>query len=134
MSFVLLAPSLSNSLLSISQIIKHLKYFVTFHSTYCVFQDNLTKMTIGIGREEGGLYYLEGAKELQYDSNCVFQVAREMSGREKILLWHCQLGHPFFSYLERLFPQLFRNILVFSLRCEQCIYVKNHCVFQHMSQ
>ncbi|RVW36295.1 Retrovirus-related Pol polyprotein from transposon TNT 1-94 [Vitis vinifera] len=53
--------------------------------------DNLTKMTIGIGREEGGLYYLEGAKELQYDSNCVFQVAREMSGREKILLWHCQL-------------------------------------------
>ncbi|RVW27693.1 hypothetical protein CK203_106718 [Vitis vinifera] len=62
MSFVLLAPSLSNSVLSISKITKHLSCFVTFHSTHCVFRDSFMKMTIGIGKETGGLYYLEGAK------------------------------------------------------------------------
>ena len=36
------------------------------------------------------------------------------------------MDHPSFSYLERLFPQLFRNILVSSLSCQQCIYAKNH--------
>ena len=60
MSSVLLAPSLSNNLLSISKITKNLNFSITFHSTHCVFQDNLTKTTIGIGKEKGGLYYLEG--------------------------------------------------------------------------
>ncbi|RVW74543.1 hypothetical protein CK203_053794 [Vitis vinifera] len=62
MSFVLLAPSLSNSVLSISKITKHLSCFVTFHSTHCVFRDSFMKMTIGIGKETGGLYYLEGGE------------------------------------------------------------------------
>ena len=62
MSFVLLVSSLSNSLFSISKITKHLSCFVTFHSTHCVFQDNLTKMMIDIGKGRGGLYYLEGAR------------------------------------------------------------------------
>ena len=30
--------------------------------------------------------------------------------------------------LERLFPHLFKTISVSSLRCEQCIYAKNHRV------
>ena len=37
MSSVLLASNLFNSLLSIGKISKHLNYFVTFHSTHCVF-------------------------------------------------------------------------------------------------
>ena len=36
MSFVLLAPSLSNSIVSISKITKYLNCSVTFHSTHCV--------------------------------------------------------------------------------------------------
>ena len=126
MSSVLLAPSLSNSLLSISKITKHLNCSVTFYSTYCVFQDNLTKITIGIAKKRRGLYHFEGARELQSKSNYVFQVARETSNRKKILLWQNRLGHPSFAYLEHLFPQLFRNISVSSLRREQCIYAKNH--------
>ena len=128
MSSIILMPSLSNSPLFISKITKHLNCFVTFNSTHYVFQDNLTKMTVGIGKERGGLYYLEGVRELQFESDRVFQVAREMYDREKILLWHCQLDHPSFTYLEHLFPRLFRNILVSSLRCKLCIYAKNHCV------
>ena len=36
MSFVLLAPNLSNSPLSISKITKHLNCSITFNSTHCV--------------------------------------------------------------------------------------------------
>ena len=41
---------------------------------------------------------------------------------------HCRLSHPSFLYLERLFPHLFKTISVSSLRCERCIYAKNHRV------
>jgi transposase InsO family protein len=128
LSSVLHAPNLSNNLLSISKITKNLNCSVTFHSSHCVFQDNLTKMTIGVGRERGGLYYLEGAEGLQQKKDQVLQVTQESSDRLKLLLWHCRLGHPSFSYLERLFPQLFKKVHVSSLRCEHCIYAKNHRV------
>ena len=40
----------------LSGLTKNLNCFVTFHSTHYVFQDNLTKTTIGIGKTRGGLY------------------------------------------------------------------------------
>ena len=128
MSFVLLVPSLSNGLLSVSKITKHLNCFVTFNSTHHVFHDNLMKMTIDIDKEREGFYSLERARKLQFEFDLVFQVARKRSDRENIILWHCQLGHRLFYYLKYLFPQLFRKFSIFSLRCEQCIYAKNHSV------
>ena len=127
MSSVLIAPKLSNNLLSISKITKDLNCSVIFHSSHCIFQDNLTKMTIGIGRERNGLYYLEDHQNITAPAHG-FQTKRETFNREKIFLWHCRLGHPSFTYLERVFPKLFSNISVSSLRCEQCIYAKSHRV------
>lgn len=134
MSSILLASNLSNNLFSISKITKTLNCSVIFHSTNFVFQDNLTKKTIGIGKERGGLYYFKGERELHPKSNHVFQITMETSNIEKLLLWHCRLGHPSFSYLEHLFPQLFCNVSVSILHCEQCIYAKNHHVPFTMSQ
>ena len=54
-----------------------------------MFHDNLTKKMIGIGKERGGLYYMEGTRELQPKSGRILQVTRETSDREKILLSHC---------------------------------------------
>ena len=116
------------SLIIFFKITKHLNYHVTFNSINCVFQDNLTKMTTSIGKERGGLYYLEGVRELQFEFDHIFQVAKETFDREKILLWYYQLGHPKFSYLECLFHQLSQKFLISSLRCEQRIYAKNHRV------
>ena len=78
-----------------------------------MFQNNLTKTTIGIGKKRGGLYYLEGTREVQPKSDRILQVTREMFKREKILLWHCQLGHPSFPYLERSFPHLIKELFKF---------------------
>ena len=127
MSSVLLAPKLSNNLLSISKITKHLNCSVIFHSTHCVFQDNLTKMTIGIGKERDGLYYWEDNRGITISTRG-FQTKSGTSDIERIILWHRRLGHPSFSYLEHMFPKLFSNISTSSLRCEQCVYAKNHRV------
>ena len=85
-------------------------------------------MTIGTGIERGGLYYWEDKKALQSQSHSALQVRNTTLAREKILLWHYRLGHPSFVSLERLLPNLFSHISVSSIKCEQCIYAKNHRV------
>ena len=95
MSSVLLAPTLSNNLISISKITRDLDCHVIFFTTYSVFQDNVTKMTIGIGKERDGLYYFEDQRGIPAPT-CGFQTKSVTSNTEKIILWHCRLGHPSF--------------------------------------
>lgn len=56
---VLLVPSLSYNLLSVSQITKSLACAVTFWPTYCLFQDILTQKTLGYGVRRDNLYILD---------------------------------------------------------------------------
>lgn len=76
-------------------------------------------MTIDTARERDGLYYLEKGVVI-----CGFQVDRKID-KERIMLWHCCLGHPSFPYLEHLFSKFYYNISTSSLICEQCIFVKD---------
>ena len=59
LSNVLHVPKVSNNLLSIHKITKDLNCDVTFFHYHCVFQDLVTGRTIGIAKEQGGLYYLQ---------------------------------------------------------------------------
>jgi hypothetical protein len=43
---------------------------------------------------------------------------------QDIWLWHYQLGHPSFSYLQHLFPTIFENVLLSSFKYKDCILVK----------
>lgn len=61
---VLVVPSLSSNLLSISQIIDILNCYVTFWPTNCMFQDIATDRIIGYGIRKGNLYYLEEEKHV----------------------------------------------------------------------
>jgi hypothetical protein len=129
LSSVLHVPSLSNNLMSISQITKHLNCCAIFFSTHCLFQDILTKKLIGLGRERGGLYYLDLKEAPVLEAGHVYQVGTEESkAREKIWLWHRRLGHPSFQYLQHLFPSLFSKVNISNFHSEPCIYAKNHCV------
>lgn len=58
MNSISLASTLKNTLSLISQLTKNIISSITFYSTYCVLQNNQTKM-ISIGRERRSLYYLE---------------------------------------------------------------------------
>ena len=36
-----------------------------------------------------------------------------LSIRDQIMVWHCRLGHPSFSYLKHLFPVLFKRLILY---------------------
>ncbi|WJZ88913.1 hypothetical protein VitviT2T_008174 [Vitis vinifera] len=59
LSNTLLVPSLSNRLMSVSQVTSDLNCVVLMYSTFCLLQDILTKEIIGRGTKRGGLYYVD---------------------------------------------------------------------------
>uniref|UniRef100_A0A2N9IIQ2 Protein kinase domain-containing protein n=1 Tax=Fagus sylvatica TaxID=28930 RepID=A0A2N9IIQ2_FAGSY len=76
-----------------------------------VLHDILTKKLIGLGRERGGLYYLDLKEAPVLEAGHVYQVGtKESKAREKIWLWHRRLGHRSFQYLQHLFPSLFSKV------------------------
>lgn len=59
LSSVLHVPNFTLNLLFISHLTRSLNCSVTFFPSYCVFQDLDSKMTIGKGHEDNGLYILD---------------------------------------------------------------------------
>ena len=55
---VFFIPSFKVNLLLVSKITKTLKCSVTFFPNFCIFQDLAMRKTIGLGREQGGLYII----------------------------------------------------------------------------
>ncbi|KAK3021698.1 hypothetical protein RJ639_046548 [Escallonia herrerae] len=59
LDYVLLVPSLSCNLLSISKLTKYLKCVANFFPTHCIFQDQDSGKMIGNAKECAGLYLLK---------------------------------------------------------------------------
>lgn len=59
LSHTLLVPSLSHRLLSVSQLTADLGCCLLIYPDFCLFQDILTKETIGRGTKRDGLYFVE---------------------------------------------------------------------------
>ena len=115
LKFVLHVPKLACNLLSVSKLSKDSNFCVTFFESHCIFQDQNSGRTIGSARMINGLYYfddnLSSDKKAQGFSSISF-----ISVREQIMVGHCRLGHPSFSYLKHLFPSLLKNRLcIFSM-------------------
>ena len=120
----LLVPALSNHLLSVSQITEELDCIVFMFPTFCLLQDIRTQAIIGRGTKRKGLYYVDDVA-----SGHVHQVqSRNVHDYKNIWLWHHQLGHASFGYLQKLFPSLFNDISdpSSSLKCNVCILAKSH--------
>ncbi|WP_438802665.1 hypothetical protein [Heyndrickxia coagulans] len=100
LSSILHVPNLSFNLLSVSKFAHDLNCSVSFFPDYCLFQDLVTKWTIGRGRESGGLYVLNHSPS---SSTACLGVANPFE-------LHCCLGHPSLSLLKRLYPpSVFKN-------------------------
>jgi transposase InsO family protein len=125
---VLVVPSLDYNLLSVSQITTTLSCVVIFWPDYCVFKDIRTRRTIGYGTKRGKLYYLDLEKHSSNKRHQALAVdgSEKKGGNSDVWLWHRRLGHTSFGYLKRLFPRLFTNLDVSSLRCEVCELAKSH--------
>jgi len=117
----LFVPSLSIKLLSLGQVTKDLNYCVLMYSSFCLFQDVLTKNIFGRGTKRRGLYYVD-----DLDLGKVHSAQSSQRKRQDIWLWHYQLGHPSFNYLQHLFPISFEKVLLSSFKCKDCILDKSH--------
>jgi Integrase core domain/gag-polypeptide of LTR copia-type/GAG-pre-integrase domain len=106
----LVTPDLKTNLLSVSKCTKLWNCNIIFTPNKVVFQDRLTKMTIGEGHLRNGLYVLDF-------NNLVFSTTKDQS-----ILWHWRLGHPSDRVLKTLdcsFSHHFNN-------CDICHFAKQH--------
>ena len=124
---VLHVPSFSCNLISVAKLTSDLQCSVFFSASGCVFQDQVSGRTIGIGRLHEGLYVLvEGIISNKSALNSVGLNSVSAIHNSDVFLWHFRLGHPSFFYLKQLFPTLFGNKHPSSFHCEICAHAKLH--------
>ena len=129
LAHTLLVPSLSNKLMSVSQVTKELNCVVLIYSTFCLLSDIVSKEIIGRGTKRGGLYYLD-----DFSPGKAHHTHHQTSSHERqIWLWHRHLGHPSFGYLRHLFPSLFSHLQNGDFKCDTCIKAKSQRVSNPVS-
>ena len=121
----LLMSSLSNRLLSVSQVTKQLDCCVLMYSTFCLLYDVHKKEIIGRGTKRYGLYYIDDVTPGKFLQTC----SDTSEKIKKIMLWHNRLGNVSFCYLKIVVPSLFNGVKLFYLKCKSCILAKSHWIF-----
>ncbi|KAL4555898.1 hypothetical protein LXL04_038530 [Taraxacum kok-saghyz] len=112
---VLVVPSLSSNLLSVSQITEALNCYVIFWPNECQLIRSLVVVLYG-----GRLYYLE-----ENHRSKAYQTGIKQANKSMALLWHRRLGHLSFSYLKKLKPNLFLSLDDNEFNCGICEMAKN---------
>ncbi|CAL2227071.1 unnamed protein product [Prunus armeniaca] len=83
-----------------------------------------TKEILGRGTKRGGLYYVD-----DFSPGMANSVTHPFDSKQKqIWLWHRRLGHPSFSYMKYLIPDLFSGFKDSDFTCDTCILAKSHRV------
>ncbi|KAJ9691385.1 hypothetical protein PVL29_013539 [Vitis rotundifolia] len=124
LKFVLHVPKLTCNPLSVSKLSRDSNCCVIFYESHCIFQDPSSGKTIGSARMINGLYYFKD----NLPSNKIAQGLSSISSlsvRDQIMVWHCRLGHPSFSYLKHLFAVLFQKVDPLSFQCKSCLLAKS---------
>jgi len=86
---VLGVPSCKVDLMSVSRVTSDLNCSVTFFPQLCILQDLMTGMTIGLGEQRDGLYYLVAINK----SHKVNTIKTTSTSNTSSILWHRRLGH-----------------------------------------
>ncbi|KAH7569415.1 hypothetical protein JRO89_XS06G0157600 [Xanthoceras sorbifolium] len=82
---VLYVPDLNVNLISVSQLLATLNYFITVTDKLCIIQDSNSRTLIGAGEQCDGVYWFKPTKRIQTNQTTVV-------GQQE--LWHRRLGHP----------------------------------------
>ena len=134
---MLLVPTLTCNLISVSKLTRDFKCVANFSHTCCSFQDLALGRMIGNAEECVRLYLLQKVdnpeKQTQIVRDVSFPIFSMSNNESAIMLWHYRLGHPNFLYLKKLFPNLFNKTIAKLLQCEVCQlskHVRNNYLIQ----
>ena len=111
-SSVLHVPSFPVNLLSVSSLVDQFKCIVIFDENLCIFQEKRTGRVIGTGVRRNGLWFINQAESA---------LAAAGGEQEKeIFLLHYRLGHVPFESLNKLHPDVFKDVDRSKLVCDAC--------------
>ncbi|XP_074266497.1 uncharacterized protein LOC141589772 [Silene latifolia] len=117
---VLYAENLQCNLISVSSLLLDTSLTIQFSQQLCLIQDRTSRMVIGAGEQNEGLYYL---KNVRNDKVHVYTIGNF----DTLELWHRRLGHPS-SNISRFLPFLNKtnssNSSFHSKHCDICIRAK----------
>ena len=85
-------------------------------------------MMIGSASMIDGLYNLDDNSFCNKQAQGLSGSTSSISVHEQVMLWHRRQGHPSFSYLNHLFPSLFKNLDCNSFTSDICHLSKSHQV------
>ncbi|RDX69322.1 hypothetical protein CR513_51581, partial [Mucuna pruriens] len=98
-------------------------------SFYVIYELTMGR-TIGIAKEQGGLYYLQHTKIGNNTNKEKLPSSQRATSKtwaaSQIWLYHKRLGHPPFGLLKTMFPHLFTKESVESFKCDICQFSKHH--------
>ncbi|RDY09226.1 hypothetical protein CR513_06435, partial [Mucuna pruriens] len=105
-------------------------YTINIFRSHCVIQELTTWRTIGVVKEQGGLYYLQhtkvGNNTNKEDLPSSQRATSETWATSQIWLYHKHLGHPLFGLLKTMFSHLLTKDPVESFKCDICQFSKHH--------
>lgn len=119
LELVLVVPSLSSNLISVSQITEALHYYVIFWPNDCVFEDMVAHQILVYGTRKGRFYDLE--ENLRRKA---FHTGIREANKSVAMLWHRSLGHLSSSYFKKLKPNLFLNFVESEFKYDICELAK----------
>ncbi|KAL2236391.1 UNVERIFIED_CONTAM: Retrovirus-related Pol polyprotein from transposon RE1 [Sesamum indicum] len=95
---VLLVPSFTHNLLSVSQLCSSLNLSFSFHNSFCVLQDLKSDRVLAIGKQHKHLYYLEPLSFTSVSAHIFSAAAHSLpsscvTDNDDFILWHQRLGH-----------------------------------------
>jgi hypothetical protein len=96
LSNVLVVPGITKKLISISQLTKDNNCWVIIFYSGFIIQDWVTRVVLGVGRCENGLYVL------QQHHHALASIVSSNKLRVSAHLWHARLGHPSFLTIDSL--------------------------------
>ncbi|CAN1254135.1 Retrovirus-related Pol polyprotein from transposon RE2 [Linum perenne] len=123
---VLLVPTFSFNLLSVSQLTTHSNVYVIFSASQCLIQDPHSVMMIGSASLNRGLYILSSSScpakpclsvSLPPSVVAVFTLNLESHNLD---VWHCRLGHPSLPRMQLIHKTDPSVVLHVLHRCSPC--------------
>jgi hypothetical protein len=115
---VLCIPSFSFNLISASKLIKSLHCCLIFLDSFCFIQNMFPWLTIGLGKEKGGLFFLQNNSDFTSAFRSSFTAVSVKAPSTDV--WHYRLGHPSQSRLDLLKPLLPNVPLHSNKTCTVC--------------